>query len=104
MKYAIYCNEEYMESFDSKDKAEKVSKIYAKFGVPVEIKEICDGLRNLMERKEGYVYLIKKMRRALKNEVEDFYAEDCKEDEDWVFGVKEAYEELMEILSEMEER
>lgn len=101
MKYALYCNEDYMESFDSKDKAYKVSRIYAKFGVSVEIKEICDSLANLLERKEGYIYLIKKMRKALKNEVEDFYAEDCEENE-WVKGVKEAYEELMDTLSEME--
>lgn len=103
MKYALYCNEEYMESFDSKEKAMKVSGLYAKFGVSVEIKEICDGLANIFERYEGFKYLIKRMRRALKNEVEDFYAEDCEENE-WVKGVKKAYEELMDTLSEMEER
>lgn len=103
MKYALYCNEEYMESFDSKEKAMKVSELYTKFGVSVEIREICNGLANLLERQDGYKYLIKKMRVALKNEVEDFYAEDCKEDE-WVKGIKIAYEELMETLSEMEER
>lgn len=103
MKYALYCNEEYMESFDSKEKAMKVSGLYAKFGVSVEIKEICNDLANLLERNEGYKYLIKKMRRALKNEVEDFYAEDCEESE-WVKGIKTAYEELMNTLSEMEER
>ena len=103
MKYALYCNKEYMESFDSKEKAKKVSELYAKFGVSVEIREVCNGLANLLDRQDGYKYLIKKMRRALKNEVEDFFAEDCKEDE-WVKGIKIAYEELMETLSEMEER
>lgn len=101
MKYALYCNEEYLESFDSKEKAMKVSKLYAKFGVSVEIKEICDGLANLLDRSDGYKYLIKRMRRALKNEVEDFYAEDCEESE-WVKGIKKAYEELMDTLSNME--
>ena len=101
MKYALYCNEEYMESFESKEKAMKVSGLYAKFGVSVEIKEICDGLANLLDRNDGYRYFIKKIRRALKNEVEDFYAEDCEENE-WVKGIKKAYEELMDTLSNME--
>lgn len=103
MKYALYCNEEYMESFDSKEKAIKASKLYAKFNVSAEIREIYDGLANLLERKEGYKYLIKKIKAALNKETEEFYMADCEEDE-WVKGVKKAYEELMETLSEMEER
>ena len=103
MKYALYCNEEYMESFESKEKAMKVSGLYAKFGVSVEIREICNGLANLLERQDGYKYLIKKIKAALNKETEEFYMADCEEDE-WVKGIKIAYEELMETLSEMEER